>query len=510
MVSFVYFSVNIIVINLLLLHLILATILKSFYQNREEEVSRETLKKVITKRQFVYENIGSEGGDLENDIYINSVVSSDDFDDQMSPVFRAPHRAHRPLDIESNVKKVSEEVKEASFFEGDSKFGLISEAVKSKVKKKEDKAQEKMENIKKKFIKKAMIDIEEAENISKMREDFLNLQQIYFVKIIKEWKTKKAQSGSKMNTEFNENDDDFDFKAFDKCLVILNIRSWWKKIVFYLVYSWLINLVEHILIIANCVMLLQLDIYTSRAKQEVTMVMNLILIFLLIFISSFKLVLIKTAGKSIKSEYLLFVDIMIGLGAITEFFVGYLVEGKFQPASVLILMMMRFFIKIYCISVSTSFKELLLHMGRTMIEIVYFILILLIIIFLFIFIGITIFGSEVPQDNKNKYNRYLRQANFNSFWRSFYSVFSFLTMENWSRTYYEYRNNFGGEVASPYFILLIFLVSIVMFKFLLSLIINNFIESSEKMEKMSKYRQASATQDVTTDDQIYSRNQSNN
>ena len=48
--SFVYFSLNLIGINLLLLHLILATILKSFYRNRDDEVQRDRTNKTSNTR----------------------------------------------------------------------------------------------------------------------------------------------------------------------------------------------------------------------------------------------------------------------------------------------------------------------------------------------------------------------------------------------------------------------------------------------------------------------------
>ena len=167
-------------------------------------------------------------------------------------------------------------------------------------------------------------------------------------------------------------------------------------------------------------------------------------------------------------------------------------------------MLMRFFLKIYCISVSTSLKELLMHMGSTMIEIVYFVIILLVIAFFFIFLGITLFGNESYQKSPLLNNRYMRQANFDSVARSFYTIFTLLTLENWSQLYMEYRRRYDDALSTAFFVSIVFVVSIVMFKFLLSLIINNFVESSEKMEKMGKYKQASSMHEVTTDDQIYS------
>ena len=44
-----------------------------------------------------------------------------------------------------------------------------------------------------------------------------------------------------------------------------------------------------------------------------------------------------------------------------------------------------------------------------------------------------------------------------------------------------------------------------MFKFLLSLIINNFMETSLRMEKMKRFKETAQISDLTIDDQIYSK-----
>ena len=84
-------------------------------------------------------------------------------------------------------------------------------------------------------------------------------------------------------------------------------------------------------------------------------------------------------------------------------------------------------------------------------------------------------------------NTYLRYANFESFGNSLYTIFIFLTLENWAPIFYEYIVNYEDTGTTFYFIFLTFVISTIMFKFLLSLIINNFVESSEKIEKMKKY-----------------------
>ena len=63
--------------------------------------------------------------------------------------------------------------------------------------------------------------------------------------------------------------------------------------------------------------------------------------------------------------------------------------------------------------------------------------------------------------------------------------------------------NYEDTGTTFYFIALTFVVATIMFKFLLSLIINNFVESSEKIEKMKRYQLASAIKSLTIDEQIY-------
>lgn len=506
--TFAYFSINLILINLLLIHLLLATILKSFYQNREEEVGKESQKKATTKRQFIYQKIGffterQEELQSLNSIRSASVVSVENAgrgNPEASPVPRSQFDpAKNTALLESNSKKNKKEEVDSSYVEGDSKMGLVAERIQ-----KDETADEKLNGrFRRQNEATKGISSEEAESLSDKRSEYLAMQQAYFQKMVREWKKKSLATVSKINTEQSE-DDDFDFKAFDKCLILLNINTCFKRSLFYLVYSWPMVLLEHLLILANSCLLLILDFNTSKKLLGVIILMNVVMMGHLIMSNLFRLVLIKSAGKGIKNEYFLILDIIIGLAAAAELFLGYVVEGVFMPASVLILMLMRFFLKIYCISVSTSLKELLMHMGRTMIEIVYFVIILLVIIFFFIFLGITLFGNESEDNSPLQNNRFMRQANFDSVARSFYTIFTLLTLENWSQLYMEYRKRYNDTLSTAFFLSIVFVVSIVMFKFLLSLIINNFVETSEKMEKISKYKQASSMHEVTTDDQIYS------
>jgi len=510
-VTFIYFSINLILINLLLIHLLLATILKSFYQNREEEVGKESQKKAATKRQFIYQKIGlftDRQQKQEDLVSLNSGRSASVFSVRSRDAGKPEPSAFRPSQpeaakvssqIESNYKTVKRAVVDSSFIEGDSRAGLVGD----KIQKDETATEHKVGRFKQLAEGQRGISSEEAESLSDKRNEYLAMQQAYFQKTVRDWRRKSQATASKINTELNE-EDDFDFRAFDKCLILLNINNCGKRCLFYLVYSWPMVLLEHLLIITSSGLLLILDINTSKKLLSVIIWVNIALLLHLVMSNGLRLVLIKSAGKGIKDEYFLILDIIIGLAAAAELLFGYMIEGGLVPASVLILMLMRFFLKIYCISVSTSLKELLMHMGRTMIEIVYFVIILVVIIFFFIFLGITLFGNESEEKSPLLNNRYMRQANFDSVARSFYTIFTLLTLENWSQLYFEYRRRYDVSLSTAFFVTIVFAVSIVMFKFLLSLIINNFVESSEKMEKMGKYKQASSMHEVTTDDQIYS------
>lgn len=541
--TFAYFAGNIIVINLLLLHLILATILKSFYKNRDDEISKENLKKAHGNKSFVYEKLAKDDDDQSEKLGVDSDDSLSGSSGEELPGGNSKKRASKRasgiilgdndksvlLNATPNIgssrsiqrfeDKLALKAEEQEFWKVGDQNGLgggdsvllpmptgntparrLSFSA-SKGKKKQNMVHPSTQEETK---TKDLFNKLGIAELCELRESYIRSKQGTFIDVYLKYET-----GKRMKNDIKKEDqsqDMFNFKAFEKCYMILNVRTFHQKLIYSLVYWWPVVVVEHALIITNCVYLCTYRLKSTSYSREVISWLNFSLTVYLLSVSALRIYLIKRASKSIKREYFIFLDIVIGLVAAVELLVGYLVNDyQLMPASVLMFMFVRVLMKAYATSISTSLKELISHANKTMKEIRYFIMILLIIILFFTFVGMSLYGLHSLPDEIFKRSRALRMANFSGFWRGLLTVFMVLTLEGWVTTFLEYRQKFGSEFVTVYFICLTLVVAIVMFKFLLSLIINNFLETSKKMEKMKRYKETSSKQDLTVDEQIYSK-----
>lgn len=338
--------------------------------------------------------------------------------------------------------------------------------------------------------------------LSDLRKDFISNSQGTFQQIMLSYEGTKRGYSQKKKEE--ETEDFFNFKAFEQCYLILNIQTKTQKAIFTVVYWWPIMLLEHVMILLNCGYLCSISSTMSRHHRITLFYLNTVLAGYLLIVSLLRLYLIRRASKPIKREYFIFLDIGIGFVASVELVAGSVIHRELLPASFLMFMIVRVIFKAYSISLSTSLKELLAQVRKTMSEIFYFLIILMVIILLFAFLGMTLFGEGTLGDTEFMQNRVLRSANFSSFGSGLFTIFMILTLENWVPTFFEYRQKFSDGFVTVYFICLTFIVAIVMFKFLLSLIINNFLETSQRMEKMKRFKETTQIKDLTVDDQIYS------
>jgi Ion transport protein len=543
-VAFVYFAGNIIVVNLLLLHLILATILKSFYRNRDEEISKDNVRKALGNRAFVFEKLArdddQDDGDAPIDTFSKSALSGfasdeetpdgdelkrkvnkrgsevhlgDNSEFNKSPQLFGSNRSIKRFEDKIALKADESETGKQSDLRGNTE-GNSREILFSKGRL-NGKRLTLYGNIDKKsnsVYPKAELDKHDGDlfdrvginRICEMRESYVRSKQSTFSEVYLKYETKKINK-KVSKKEIKSSEEMFNFKAFEKCYMILNVRTFLQKLIFSMVYWWPVVVIEHIMIIINCVYLCTYNLKSDMRSKYVISWMNLCLILYLLVISSLRILLIKRASKSIKREYFLFLDMAIGVLGGIELITGYFNNNyELMPASVTMFLIVRVLMKAYSTSISTSLKELISHANKTMKEIRYFLMILLVIILFFTFVGMSLYGQDSLPAETFQRNRYLRLANFSGFWRGILTVFMVLTLESWVVTFLEYRQKFGAKFVTVYFVCLTLVVAIVMFKFFLSLIINNFLETSKKMEKMKRYKETTSKQDLTVDEQIYS------
>lgn len=529
-VCLVYFACNLIVINLLLLHLILATILKSFYKNREEELSKENKRRATDARIFVYEAIVVDGDDLsERDLGQESSRFSDDAD----PIEETPVISN----FQSNLGLSRQDglLPNTSELDAGAKLGHLNSGSSRAIKRFEDKLALKAKSDQSNSGSSRKVSVNNAETSKKkknkrnnvhplagghkenekefmgsdldeicnLRNEYSKQPQAIFQAMMLECEAKKISMKVLKEAPVEESDEFFDFKAFQKCYHILKIKSMTQKVIFGIAYWWPAMLLEHVVILLNCGYLLTISTSMTREKRITIFYLNAILTGYMLLCSALRLYLIKAASKSIGREYFIFLDICIGLVSAAELTIGRIATHELMPASFLIFMIVRVILKAYCTSLSTSLKELLAQVRKTMVEILYFVVIVMVIILLFTFVGMTLFGEDTLSSNDLLQNRILRAANFSSFGNGLFTVFMVLTLENWVPTFFEYRKKFNDAFVTIYFVCLTFIVAIVMFKFLLSLIINNFMEMSVRMEKMKRFKETTLIKDLTVDDQIY-------
>ena len=186
-----------------------------------------------------------------------------------------------------------------------------------------------------------------------MRGDFIKMPQVSFEKFYRQYEGVKTNNDQ---LDMEKDIEDFDFRAFQKCYLLLKINRWWQVLIYTMVYWWPIALIEHLIILANCIILgfYKQDISINLLRSIVYL--NIVLSGYLILISILRLVLIKSAGKSIKHEYFIYIDLFVGLIAALELLMSFHNHNHFLPASILMLMLMRFLLKIYCVSIDTSLR----------------------------------------------------------------------------------------------------------------------------------------------------------
>lgn len=507
-----------------MLHLILATILKSFYENREEEISKENKKKATSNRVFIYEKIVFDQEEQEEAKEKDDLFSNLSDDEPIKNHLFEQKKNLKSSDLSlnnsrGNVLVPTDQNKDGHLNSGSSraikrfedKLALKAKAFDGQSSSRSiahDKKRRKSQQLSVNPLgpHKSADDetnIELIKELSELRKDFVANTQGTFQQVMLNYEGSKRGYTQKKKEE--ESEDFFNFKAFEQCYLILNIQSKTQKAIFTAVYWWPVMLLEHVMVLVNCGYLCSISSKMSRQHRITLFYLNAVLAGYLLVVSLLRLYLIRRAAKPIKREYFIFLDIAIGFVAAVELVAGSVINGELLPASFLVFMIVRVIFKAYSISLSTSLKELLAQVRKTMSEIFYFLIILFVIILLFAFLGMTLFGEGTLADSEFMQNRVLRSANFSSFGSALFTIFMVLTLENWVPTFFEYRQKFSDGFVTVYFICLTFIVAIVMFKFLLSLIINNFLETSQRMEKMKRFKETTQIKDLTVDDQIYSR-----
>ena len=295
------------------------------------------------------------------------------------------------------------------------------------------------------------LDEKQISDICDLRRQFLENSRNLFQDMMLRFETEKRESVKNLKKDEDDTEEFFNFKAFEQCYQILDVQTTMQKIIFTMVYWWPVMLAEHLLILINCGYLCSLSAAMSKSKRYTIFWLNAVLTGYLLVCGVLRLYLIKRASKQIKREYFIFLDIGVGVLSALELILGSIAKGEPMPSSFLVFMIVRVMLKAYSVSLSTSLKELLAQVRKTMTEILYFLIILLVIILLFVFIGMTLFGEGTLADSSILKNRVLRSANFGSFADGIFTVFMILTLENWVPTFFEYRQKFNSVYVTIYF-----------------------------------------------------------
>ena len=114
-------------------------------------------------------------------------------------------------------------------------------------------------------------------------------------------------------------------------------------------------------------------------------------------------------------------------------------------------------------------------------------ILILLLLFCYLLIGMELFSYKLPPVADSTLVEYFHEPNFNTFLDAFVSVFIVLANDGWSRLYVNhYRATDSPVISTIFFFSLLIIGQFILLNLFISVLINNFEETSVKNDLVTR------------------------